>query len=133
MKEFKIQISQYLNTTRVNVSKINGLSQILNSTFVANQIKDKTSTIFLPFDMYEFLQEKFSRYCNLSDDKKNKGFILFVNGTPAFMIQQREKLWFHRCPDCSTPTQFTPFKDIFECPECGTDFYIKREHESYYI
>ena len=138
MKKVKLQIGFYLNTTRVSVEKIQGLEEILYSEFVTKQLEQSKGKlpVMLPFDIYEYMKEKFARYYAKGDNKKENCFILFVNGDPYCSLSQRDKIWYHRCPDCGQMTKKTPFKDhkdVFECPDCGGMFHVSRQLDEFYV
>lgn len=137
MRKQKIMIGNYLNTTRVSIEKIPGLVNYLMHPSMHKAIEEagRTGTnVPIPYDLYEYMDEKFRNF-----EAKRKGatggLILFVDHSPYCRLMQRDKIWFHNCPSCNTPTRKTPFtehKDIFEC-ECGEMFHTSRQMDEYYI
>jgi predicted RNA-binding Zn-ribbon protein involved in translation (DUF1610 family) len=138
MRKQKIMIGNYLNTTRVSIDKIPGLVNYLMHPSMHKAIEEAGKTganVPIPYDLYEYMDEKFRNF-----EAKRKGatggLILFVDHSPYCRLMQRDKIWFHHCPSCNTPTHKLPFtnhKDIFECPECGEMFHVSRQKEEYYI
>lgn len=152
MKKNIFHVGLYMNTTRVNLDKVEGIFEYLAQDGVAESLeycrKNKIPYL-VPFDIYMSLYAKFKRFDQREDKKELPGMILFHNHDVYAYLGCRDKIWFQHCPDCSTPTRKVPFKkfdkmdehgkevfkfdDIFECPECGKCFHISLSGGKSYV
>ena len=136
MRKQKIMIGNYLNTTRVSIEKIPGLVNYLMHPSMHKAIEEAGKTganVPIPYDLYEYMDEKFRNFEAKRKDATG-GLILFVDHSPYCKLVQRDKIWYHRCPQCQEATKktFEGNKDIFEC-SCGNTFHESIEVERYYI
>lgn len=152
MKKNVFHVGLYMNTTRVNLDKVEGIFEYLAQDGVTESLeycrKNKIPYL-VPYDIYMSLYAKFKRFDQREDKKKLPGMILFHNHDEYAYLACRDKIWYQHCPDCSTHTNKVPFKkfdrkdedgkeiykfdDIDECPECGKCFHISLSGGQSYI
>ncbi len=150
MKNTVFHIAFYSNTTRVNIEKIPGVFEYLKSPGVIESVdfcaKNKIMHL-VPWDIYEQLAAKFSKFYKKNDEKERPGLILFMNHEMYAYLGRRDKIWSQHCPECKTKTRKTPFRhtkivdgkeiikhgDIYECPECGMMFHISLSGGESYV
>lgn len=132
----KLHIGIHSNTTRVRADKIPGLVDYINTNShdIVNS-GQKNHYHLIPFDIYQKFEKHFSCFDRSKDQKEIPALILYRNHDYVAQLKQRDKIFFHICPECKEEATLKPYpehKDVTQC-QCGEIFHESRDMGRRYI